>query len=101
MKNVIIVLALLIGGCFIIEQCNKSERESRSDVPVYGEPTTPSAESETDDSYNSNSSSSDESEIVSCPKCGVSYNKATWGAMCNSCWSDGRGLKSNGHDILE
>lgn len=40
-------------------------------------------------------------EIATCPKCGKSYNKATWGEMCNTCWNEGKGLKSNGKYIVE
>lgn len=48
-----------------------------------------------------NSSGTQQSDIASCPKCGKSYNKSTWGEMCNTCWSSGRGLKSKGKYIIE
>ena len=50
----------------------------------------------------SNNSSSSSSNIVLCPKCGKSYNKETWGEMCNTCWSAGKGLKNkDGSYILK
>lgn len=56
-------------------------------------------ESSLSEPHNNSSSSSN---IVLCPKCGKSYNKETWGEMCNTCWNAGKGLKnSDGSYILE
>lgn len=88
-KNLLTVITIFLMLVLWVTKCGKSDDEEN---PYINEPVKSTYESR---------SSSDESEIVLCPKCNKSYNRATWGEMCNICWSEGRGLKSNGKYIVE
>lgn len=86
MKNKIENRFAVIVGIFIVlyigaDRCDKGIKENRVDTPKYER------------------SSID--RLSTCPKCGSSYNEDTWGKMCPSCWEKGKGLQSNGHDVIK
>ncbi|GGB65161.1 hypothetical protein GCM10007424_01340 [Flavobacterium suaedae] len=88
MKNTFYTIICVLIILFVLaNQCDNSLRQDRG----LAKP-----QAETD--YETNTHPHN---IVSCPKCGKLYNKDTWGEMCNTCWSEGRGLKSKGEYIIK